>query len=152
MFLHRLAAALAAVAVLVLLLAVPCIATEASSDKTQLPAVTNALEDFSADARVLEQQAPAPKVVMRPAPAKRITAPPHSMETNVVDDVDMSIINTKDAKSAGPPWQYEDDPFRRCAMKALAGDTMYTNEDRALLAGVGAAVLSDENVKKMKVE
>ncbi|MBC8869959.1 MAG: aldo/keto reductase [Planctomycetes bacterium] len=37
-------------------------------------------------------------------------------------------------------------------IKALAGDTTYTNEDRALLADVSAAVLSDENVKKMKVE
>ena len=37
-------------------------------------------------------------------------------------------------------------------IKTLAGDTMYTNEDRALLAGVSAAVLSDENVKKMSVE
>lgn len=34
----------------------------------------------------------------------------------------------------------------------LAGDTTYTNGDRALLAGVSAAVLSDENVKKMSVE
>ena len=33
-----------------------------------------------------------------------------------------------------------------------AGDTTYTNEDRALLAGVSAAVLSDENVRKMSVE
>jgi hypothetical protein len=37
-------------------------------------------------------------------------------------------------------------------IKTLAGDTTYTNEDRALLAGVSAAVLSDENVKKMTVE
>jgi predicted aldo/keto reductase-like oxidoreductase len=37
-------------------------------------------------------------------------------------------------------------------IKTLAGDTAYTNEDRALLAGVSAAVLSDENVKKMSVE
>ncbi len=37
-------------------------------------------------------------------------------------------------------------------IKTLAGDTTYTNEDRALLAGVSAAVLSDENVRKMSVE
>ena len=37
-------------------------------------------------------------------------------------------------------------------IKTLAGDTTYSNEDRALLAGVSAAVLSDENVKKMSVE
>jgi len=37
-------------------------------------------------------------------------------------------------------------------VKTLAGDTTYTNEDRALLAGVSAAVLSGEKVKKMKVE
>lgn len=37
-------------------------------------------------------------------------------------------------------------------IKTLAGDTTYTNDDRALLAGVSAAVLSDEKVKKMKVE
>ena len=37
-------------------------------------------------------------------------------------------------------------------IKTLAGDTTYTNEDRALLAGVSSAVLSDENVKKMSVE
>ena len=37
-------------------------------------------------------------------------------------------------------------------IKTLAGDTTYTNEDRALLAGVSAAVLSDETVKKMNVE
>ncbi len=37
-------------------------------------------------------------------------------------------------------------------IKTLAGDTTYTNEDRALLAGVSAAVLGDENVKKMSVE
>ncbi len=37
-------------------------------------------------------------------------------------------------------------------VKTFAADTTYTNEDRALLAGVSAAVLSDENVKKMKVE
>ena len=37
-------------------------------------------------------------------------------------------------------------------IRALASDTTYTNEDRALLAGVSAAVLSDENVKKMRVE
>jgi len=37
-------------------------------------------------------------------------------------------------------------------IKTLAGDTTFTNEDRALLAGVSAVVLSDENVKKMSVE
>ena len=37
-------------------------------------------------------------------------------------------------------------------IKTLAGDTTYTNDDRALLAGVSSAVLSDENVKKMSVE
>ena len=37
-------------------------------------------------------------------------------------------------------------------IKTLAGDTTYTNEDRALLAGVSAAVLSDEKVKEMSVE
>ncbi|MEA1952742.1 MAG: aldo/keto reductase [Planctomycetota bacterium] len=37
-------------------------------------------------------------------------------------------------------------------IKTLAGDTTYTNEDRALLAGVSSAVLSDENVRKMSVE
>ena len=37
-------------------------------------------------------------------------------------------------------------------IKTFAGDTTYTNDDRALLAGVSAAVLSDENVKKMEVE
>ncbi len=37
-------------------------------------------------------------------------------------------------------------------VKTLVDDTTYTNEDRALLAGVSAAVLSDENVKKMSVE
>jgi len=37
-------------------------------------------------------------------------------------------------------------------IRTLAGDTTYTNEDRALLAGVSAAVLSDENVRKMSVE
>jgi len=36
--------------------------------------------------------------------------------------------------------------------KTLAGNTAYTNEDRALLAGVSAAVLSDEKTKQMKVE
>jgi predicted aldo/keto reductase-like oxidoreductase len=37
-------------------------------------------------------------------------------------------------------------------IKTLAGDTTYTNEDRALLAGVSVAVLSDENVRKMSVQ
>ena len=37
-------------------------------------------------------------------------------------------------------------------IKTLAGDTTYTNDDRALLAGVSAAVLSDEKVKKMRLE
>ncbi|NQT39614.1 MAG: aldo/keto reductase [Planctomycetes bacterium] len=37
-------------------------------------------------------------------------------------------------------------------IKTLAGDTTYTNEDRALLAGVSSAVLGDEKVKKMSVE
>ncbi len=37
-------------------------------------------------------------------------------------------------------------------IKTLSGDTTYTNEDRALLAGFSAALLSDENVKKMNVE
>ena len=37
-------------------------------------------------------------------------------------------------------------------IKTFAGDTTYTNEDRALLAGVSATVLGDENVKKMSVE
>ena len=37
-------------------------------------------------------------------------------------------------------------------IKALTDGTTYTNEDRALLAGASAAVLSDENVKKMSVE
>jgi len=37
-------------------------------------------------------------------------------------------------------------------VKTFAGDTTYTNEDRGLLAGVGSAVLSDENVQKMPVE
>ena len=37
-------------------------------------------------------------------------------------------------------------------IESVAGDTTYSNEDRGLLAGVSAAVLSDENVKKMIVE
>ena len=37
-------------------------------------------------------------------------------------------------------------------IKTLASDTIYTNEDRALLADAGAAVLSDRNVRKMSVE
>ena len=37
-------------------------------------------------------------------------------------------------------------------IKTLAGDTTYTNEDRALLASFSSALLNDENVKKMKVE
>ena len=37
-------------------------------------------------------------------------------------------------------------------IRTLAGDTTYTNKDRALLAGVSAALLSDEKVKKMRVE
>ena len=37
-------------------------------------------------------------------------------------------------------------------IKTLAGDTTYTNEDRALLAGFSSALLSDDNVKKMSVE
>jgi predicted aldo/keto reductase-like oxidoreductase len=37
-------------------------------------------------------------------------------------------------------------------INTLGGDTTYTNEDRAFLAGVSAAVLSDEKVKKMSVE
>ena len=37
-------------------------------------------------------------------------------------------------------------------IKTLAGDTTYTNEDRALLARFSSALLSDENVKKMSVE
>jgi predicted aldo/keto reductase-like oxidoreductase len=37
-------------------------------------------------------------------------------------------------------------------IKTLTGDTTYTNKDRGLLADVGAAVLSHENVKRMKVE
>ena len=36
-------------------------------------------------------------------------------------------------------------------IKTFAGDTTYTNEDRALLAGVSAAVLTDENVGKIPV-
>ena len=37
-------------------------------------------------------------------------------------------------------------------IKTFAGDTTYTKEDRALLAGVSAAILRDENVRKMPVE
>ena len=37
-------------------------------------------------------------------------------------------------------------------IKTLAGDTTYTNEDRALLAGFSSALLSNENVRKMRVE
>jgi len=37
-------------------------------------------------------------------------------------------------------------------IKTLAGKTIYTNKDRALLADAGAAVLSDRNVRKMSVE
>ena len=37
-------------------------------------------------------------------------------------------------------------------IKTLAGDPRYTYEDRALLAAVSSAILSDENVKKMSVE
>lgn len=37
-------------------------------------------------------------------------------------------------------------------IKTLSGDTAYTHDDRALLAGVSAAVLSDADVKKMSVE
>ena len=37
-------------------------------------------------------------------------------------------------------------------VKTLAGDTTYTNDDRALLAGVSAAILNDERIKQMKVE
>jgi predicted aldo/keto reductase-like oxidoreductase len=37
-------------------------------------------------------------------------------------------------------------------VRALTGNTTYTNEDRALLADVSAAVLNNENAKKMNVE
>ncbi len=37
-------------------------------------------------------------------------------------------------------------------IKAFAGSTTYTSQDRALLADVSAAVLNDENVKSMSVE
>ena len=37
-------------------------------------------------------------------------------------------------------------------INVFVGDTTYTHEDRALLAAVGAAVLNDENVRKMRVE
>jgi hypothetical protein len=37
-------------------------------------------------------------------------------------------------------------------IETLAGNTTYTDEDRALPAGVSAAVLSEENVTKMSVE
>jgi len=37
-------------------------------------------------------------------------------------------------------------------IKTLTDDTTYTNEDRALLADAGAAVLSDKGVRKMSVE
>jgi len=37
-------------------------------------------------------------------------------------------------------------------IKTLASDTTYTNKDRGLWAGVSAAVLGDENIKKMRVE
>jgi predicted aldo/keto reductase-like oxidoreductase len=37
-------------------------------------------------------------------------------------------------------------------IKTLAGNTTYTNDDRALLAGVAASVLSNEKVKEMRVE
>ena len=37
-------------------------------------------------------------------------------------------------------------------LKAFTGNTTYTNEDRALLAEVSAAVLNDEDVKKMSVQ
>ena len=50
--------------------------------------------------------------------------------------------------------EYPDTDHRKIGtnIKTLAGDTTYTNDDRALLAGVSAAVLSDENIKKMSVE
>jgi len=35
---------------------------------------------------------------------------------------------------------------------AVAGDTTFTNEDRALLARVSSAVLNNEKVRKMKIE
>ncbi|MCA9048700.1 MAG: aldo/keto reductase [Planctomycetaceae bacterium] len=37
-------------------------------------------------------------------------------------------------------------------LRVFASDTSYTHKDRALLAGVGAAVLDNEDVKKMRVE
>jgi predicted aldo/keto reductase-like oxidoreductase len=37
-------------------------------------------------------------------------------------------------------------------IKVFAGDATYTNEDRALLAGVSAAVLSDDNVQDCEDE
>ncbi|MBC8217966.1 MAG: aldo/keto reductase [Planctomycetes bacterium] len=37
-------------------------------------------------------------------------------------------------------------------IRTLSGETIYTNEDRSLLAGVSAAVLSDEDVRRMSVE
>ena len=48
------------------------------------------------------------------------------------------------------------DPSYLCTRRRRAGRRLRAGfeqlEDRALLAGVSAAVLSDENVKKMKVE
>ena len=37
-------------------------------------------------------------------------------------------------------------------IRAVAGDTTFTNEDRALLARVSSAVLNNEKVRKMKIE
>ncbi len=37
-------------------------------------------------------------------------------------------------------------------IKVLAGNTTYTNEDRALLADAGSAVMNHQDVRKMSVE
>ena len=42
--------------------------------------------------------------------------------------------------------------FDDIGIKAIAGDTTYTNEDRALLAGASATILGSEHAKKMSVE
>ena len=122
MFAHRLTAALAGAAALLLLIAVSAVATEPTPTQDRTSQTSYKSAPIAPDVEPLAQPKPVPRVALRPSPADDFIGAAHPPTPPVAEDTVIKPAPIEDAPPVGSDWQSETDPFRRCAMKALAGE------------------------------
>ncbi len=119
MSLHRMTAALAAAAVLLLLPAVNAVATEHTPAEKQAAA---SITSVSTSVGVVDQQKQSPRIALRPSPTDDFIGAVHPPIPAAPESADGPLTPRVESPPADPDWRSETDPFRRCAMKALAGE------------------------------